>query len=40
MGGDISIATVGVDERIKRIAAFVTTPDWLRPGMRSLTCQH
>jgi dienelactone hydrolase len=36
MGGDISIAAAGVDERIIRIAPFVTTPDWLRPGMHSL----
>jgi uncharacterized protein len=34
MGGDISVAAVGIDRRIERVAAFVATPDWLRPGMR------
>lgn len=36
MGGDISIAAAGADERIRRIAPFIATPDWLRPGMHSL----
>lgn len=36
MGGDISIATAGVDKRIVRVAPIVTTPDWLRPGMHVL----
>lgn len=33
MGGDISIAAAGLDSRIERVAAVVSTPDWLRPGM-------
>lgn len=33
MGGDIAVATSGIDHRIKRVAAVVATPDWLRPGM-------
>jgi dienelactone hydrolase len=36
MGGDVSISAAGVDERIVRIAPFITTPDWMRPGMHSL----
>lgn len=36
MGGDISIATAGIDRRIVRVAPVVTTPDWLRPGMYKL----
>jgi dienelactone hydrolase len=32
MGGDISVAASGVDQRIKAVAACVATPDWLRPG--------
>jgi uncharacterized protein len=34
MGGDVAIATSGVDRRIKRVAAMIATPDWLRPGMK------
>lgn len=34
MGGDISVAAGGIDHRIKRVAAVVATPDWLRPGMK------
>jgi dienelactone hydrolase len=37
MGGDISISAAGIDKRIVRIAPFITTPDWLRPGMHSLS---
>lgn len=33
MGGDIAVAAAGIDHRIKRVAAVVATPDWLRPGM-------
>jgi uncharacterized protein len=36
MGGDISVALAGIDERIARVAALVATPDWTRPGMRVL----
>jgi dienelactone hydrolase len=36
MGGDISVAAAGVDKRIRRVAAIVATPDWLRPGMHDL----
>ncbi|MDR2504657.1 MAG: alpha/beta hydrolase [Oscillospiraceae bacterium] len=36
MGGDISISAAGIDTRIVRIAPFITTPDWLRPGMHDL----
>ncbi len=36
MGGDISVAAAGLDRRIKRVAAMVATPDWLRPGMHDL----
>jgi len=34
MGGDIAIATSGVDHRIQCVAAMLATPDWLRPGMK------
>ncbi|MDR1977753.1 MAG: alpha/beta hydrolase [Synergistaceae bacterium] len=37
MGGDISISASGIDHRIVRIAPFITTPDWMRPGMHSLS---
>lgn len=33
MGGDIAVAAAGLDHRIKRVTAVVSTPDWLRPGM-------
>ena len=36
MGGDIAVAAGGLDHRIKRVAAVVATPDWLRPGMRDV----
>ncbi len=32
MGGDISIAAAAVDHRVRRVAAAVATPDWMRPG--------
>lgn len=32
MGGDISVAAAGVDQRIVAVSACVATPDWLRPG--------
>lgn len=35
MGGDVAVALAGIDERIERVAAIVSTPDWTRPGMRS-----
>jgi dienelactone hydrolase len=37
MGGDISVALAGIDDRIRRVAAMIATPDWTRPGMRMLT---
>jgi dienelactone hydrolase len=36
MGGDIAVTAAGLDERIRRVGAVVSTPDWLRPGMRDL----
>ncbi len=33
MGGDISVAAAGLDDRIAGVAAAIATPDWLRPGM-------
>jgi dienelactone hydrolase len=36
MGGDVAVALAGVDERVARVAAIVSTPDWTRPGMRDL----
>jgi pimeloyl-ACP methyl ester carboxylesterase len=36
MGGDVSVALAGIDERVTRVAAAVATPDWARPGMRQL----
>jgi uncharacterized protein len=36
MGGDISVALAGIDDRITRVAAAVATPDWTRPGMTPL----
>lgn len=36
MGGDVSVALAGVDERIGRVSALAATPDWTRPGMRVL----
>jgi dienelactone hydrolase len=37
MGGDIAVAAAGLDHRIKRVAATIATPDWLRPGMQDLS---
>jgi dienelactone hydrolase len=34
MGGDIAVTATGLDHRIERVATVVTSPDWLRPGMR------
>ncbi len=34
MGGDIAIAAAGLDKRIVRVAPVITTPDWMRPGMK------
>lgn len=36
MGGDISVALAGIDQRVRRVAALGSTPDWTRPGMRQL----
>jgi uncharacterized protein len=36
MGGDVSIALAGIDERVRRVAAIGSTPDWSRPGMHEL----
>ncbi|MDD1728000.1 MAG: hypothetical protein LUQ50_02890 [Methanospirillum sp.] len=33
MGGDIAIALAGIDQRITRVAAIASTPEWTRPGM-------
>lgn len=33
LGGDIAVAAAGLDTRIRRVAAMIATPDWLRPGM-------
>ena len=35
MGGDISVAAAGVDQRIAIAVPWIATPDWLRPG----TCE-
>jgi hypothetical protein len=35
MGGDIAVAAAGLDHRIGRVTTVASTPDWLRPGMRS-----
>ncbi len=36
MGGDVAIALAGIDDRIRRVAAVGSTPDWSRPDMREL----
>jgi len=36
MGGDAAVALAGIDERVRRVAAIGSTPDWSRPGMREL----
>lgn len=33
MGGDIAITAAGIDPRVRRVGAVVSTPDWMRPGM-------
>lgn len=40
MGGDAAVALAGIDRRISRVAAVVATPDWTRPGMRTLFGEH
>lgn len=37
LGGDIAVALAGVDQRVDRVAAIASTPDWARPGMRRNT---
>jgi dienelactone hydrolase len=36
MGGDIAVAIAGLDQRVRRVATIVATPDWLRPGMSDI----
>lgn len=36
MGGDVSVALAGIDERVSRVGALVATPDWARPYMHAL----
>ena len=36
MGGDAAVALAGIDDRIQRVAAVGSTPDWSRPDMREL----
>ncbi|MFT3865512.1 MAG: hypothetical protein QM729_14680 [Solirubrobacterales bacterium] len=36
MGGDVAVALAGIDERVRRVAAVGSTPDWSRPGMCEL----
>lgn len=36
MGGDVAVALAGIDERVRRVAAIGSTPDWSRPGMHEL----
>jgi uncharacterized protein len=36
MGGDAAGALAGIDRRISRVGAVAATPDWTRPGMRTL----
>jgi len=36
MGGDAALALAGIDTRITRVVALAATPDWTRPGMRTL----
>ena len=40
MGGDISVVVAGMDKRVKCVAAVVSTPDWLRPGMKGSSSAH
>lgn len=34
MGGDVAVATAGLDKRVRCVATILATPDWLRPGMK------
>jgi dienelactone hydrolase len=36
MGGDIAVALAGIDDRVGRVAALVSSPDWSRPGMTAI----
>ena len=36
MGGDTSVGVAGIDGRVNRILCFITSPDWMRPGMHEL----
>ena len=36
MGGDIAVALSGIDDRVRRVAAVGSTPNWCRPDMREL----
>ena len=36
MGGDVSIALAGIDQRVQRVCALAATPDWTRPHMHRL----
>jgi hypothetical protein len=36
MGGDVAIATSGIDRRVQCAAATPATPDWLRTGMKDV----
>lgn len=36
MGGDVAVALAGVDDRVRRVAAVGSTPNWSRPDMREL----
>lgn len=37
MGGDAAVALAGIDDRVRRVAAVGSTPDWSRPEMRELS---
>jgi dienelactone hydrolase len=37
MGGDIAVTVAGLDNRVKCVAAIVSTPDWERPGMKDFS---
>jgi dienelactone hydrolase len=36
IGGDAAVALAGIDQRVRRVAAIGSTPDWSRPGMHEL----
>jgi len=36
MGGDTAVAFAGIDDRVSRVAALGSTPDWSRPGMTKI----